>query len=237
MKKNEIFEEMNYMKNIPYRNAIGGLSYLARITRPDIQYATFYAARYQSDPGKAHWQTPKRTLRYLKGTQEHKLQADRNAPFIEIKCDSDHLGDPNEQKSTTGYIIAMKNIPILTKSRLQGMTAKSSTEAEIIALCDCVEDTIWCVNALEEFGYKVQPTIRVDNKPAIQTVERNQLTKGNKHIAKRYHFVKDYLKNEQIKITHIPTDENTADMLTKPLQKTKLRKFVQHLMCTDRKHK
>ena len=162
-----------------------------------------------------------------------KKKEQEKAPFIEIKCDSDHLGDPDKLKSTTGYIIAMKGIPILSKSRLQGMTAKSSTEAEIIALCDCVEDTIWCKNMLEEMGYKTQPNIRVDNKPAIQTVERNQLTKGNKHIAKRYHFVKGYLKDEQIKITHIPTDQNTADMLTKPLQKTKLRKFTKDVMSTQ----
>jgi len=208
-------------------------SHLARLTRPDIQFATFYAARYQRDPGIAHWKTTKRTMRYVKQTKHYKMEADPNRPFLEALCDSDWMQDPEKYASTSGYMICMKGIPILAKSRLQKLTAKSSTAAEIIALCDCVEEIVWVINLLEEIGYKTRPTIWVDNKPCIQTVERNQLTKGNKNLAMRYHFIKGYLRNERLRIRKISTEDNIADMLTKPLARNKLKTFASKVLNTS----
>ena len=100
------------------------------------------------------------------------------------------------------------------------MNAKSSTNAEIIALCDTVEETVWIKHLLTELGEKVdQPTIQVDNDPAIDTVKHSKICKGNKHIANRYYFVKDYLKQNIIKIEHVDTHENIADICTKALDK------------------
>ena len=95
---------------------------------------------------------------------------------------------------------------------------KSSTNSEIIALCDTVEEVLWIKNLLNELGEKIdKPTILVDNAPAIDTVKHNKICKGNKHIAHRYYFVKDNYKQNQIDIKHIPTDENIADIMTKAL--------------------
>ena len=76
-------------------------------------YATFYLARHQKDPGLAHWKGLKRELRYLKGTKDLALKANKNEPLFEMCCDSDNGGDPNEGKSTTGIIARMHGIPIL----------------------------------------------------------------------------------------------------------------------------
>ena len=46
----EALEEAEYMKNVPYRNVLGALSRLTRMTRPDIQFATFFHSRYQTNP-------------------------------------------------------------------------------------------------------------------------------------------------------------------------------------------
>ena len=148
------------------------------------------------------------------------LKADRNLPLLQIYTDSDHGGDPDNGKSTTGILILMYGIPILAKSGIQRINAKSSTNAEIIALCDTVEEVVWIKNLLTELGeLKDKPVILVDNQPAIDTVKDNKICKGNKHIANRYYFVKDNYKQKQIDIQHIPTDENIADIMTKPLTK------------------
>ena len=86
----------------------------------------------------------------------------------------------------------MHGIPILTKSSIQRMNAKSSTNAEIIALCDAVEEAVYIKNLTEELEMKIDPTIRVDNQPAIDTMINQKMVKGNKHIMNRYYFVKDY---------------------------------------------
>ena len=54
----------------PYRQLLGALAHIARFSRPDILFAVFYLARYQQNPGEAHWKALKRILRYLKGTKD-----------------------------------------------------------------------------------------------------------------------------------------------------------------------
>ena len=90
------------------------------------------------------------------------------------------------------------------------MNAKSSTNAEIIAL----------KHLLTELGEIIdQPTIQVDNDPAIDTVHHTKICKGNKHIANRYYFVRDYWKKKIIQIKHVSTKENIADICTKALDR------------------
>ena len=148
----QIMSEINQMKKTPYRGAIGGLSHLCRLTRPDLQFATFYHSRYQSDPGVRHWQSMKRIFRYLRGTTKAALTYDKNKPFLEIYCDADWGGDPDKERSTIGIIMLMKGLPIYHKSRVQVNTAKSTANAELIALCDCTEETIWIKGLLDDFG-------------------------------------------------------------------------------------
>ena len=74
---------------------------------------------------------------------------------------------------------------------------------------------------LTELGEIIdQPTIQVDNDPAIDTVHHTKICKGNKHIANRYYFVRDYWKEKLIKIEHVSTKENIADICTKALDRS-----------------
>ena len=52
-------DEKEEMKNIPYINAVGSILYLAILTCPDIAYAADILARFNSNPGMAHWNAVK----------------------------------------------------------------------------------------------------------------------------------------------------------------------------------
>ena len=221
---------MKQMNNTPFRSTLGSLSHITRMTRPDIQFATFYHSRYQVDPGVAHWRGLKRILRYLVGTTNSKLRADKELPKFEMYCDSDFGGDPDEKKSTTGIVARMYGIPILVKSKIQNMNAKSSTNAEIIALCDAVEELVYIRNLLGELGVKIDPIIQVDNQPAIDTMQNQRLVKGNKHIMLRYHFVKDYVSKGLVKLKYVPSEGTLADILTKPMKKVGFRRLANRLL-------
>ncbi|KAK9721226.1 hypothetical protein QE152_g5595 [Popillia japonica] len=67
-----------------------------------------------------------------------------------------------------------------------------------------------------------QPTIvYCDNKSAIDLAETSAYRQRTKHIDVRHHFLREKIEDGEISINHIPTDEMTADSLTKPLFKQK----------------
>ena len=111
------------------------------------------------------------------------------------------------------------------RDQLHGTT--TGHDAEIIALCDCVEQTVWIRNILQDLGKTITPVIECDNQPAIRTVLNNQLCKGNKHIARRYHFVKGYVDAGIIQIKYVPSAENRSDLLKKPLNGPQLAGLLQ----------
>ena len=57
--------EREEMKDIPYRRVIGSLMYLATCTRPDIPAAVSSLARFNADPGMAHWEGVLHVLKYM----------------------------------------------------------------------------------------------------------------------------------------------------------------------------
>ena len=65
--------EINEMKSMPYKVAVGSLMYAAIGTCPDIAFAVSLLGQFMHNPGKPHWKVAKHILRYLKGSCELKL--------------------------------------------------------------------------------------------------------------------------------------------------------------------
>ena len=63
-----IIEETE-MENIPYRQVIGSIRYLASSRRPDLCFSTGLLSHFMTNPGPKHWQALKRIFRYLKHTK------------------------------------------------------------------------------------------------------------------------------------------------------------------------
>ena len=53
----------------PYASAVGSLMYALMYTRPDIAFAVNILSRFQSNPGKNHWEGVKQVMRYLRRTK------------------------------------------------------------------------------------------------------------------------------------------------------------------------
>ncbi len=102
--------------------------YLAVTTRPDIAYAARVLARFNSNPGLAHWQAAKHVLCYLKGTMDYKLvykPSTSPEPFITYS-DADHGGNPDNGKSTerSGSIVIPFGASLMTVIRMPMITTK-----------------------------------------------------------------------------------------------------------------
>ena len=62
-----------------------------------------------------------------------------------------------------------------------------------------------------------------DNQATIKTAQNEIRNERSKHIDVRYHFIRECVANNKLKVAYCATEEMTADMLTKPLAKSKMR--------------
>lgn len=75
-----------------------------------------------------------------------------------------------------------------------------------------------------------KPTvIYEDNQGAIALTENDKFHPRTKHIDIKYHFVRDSVNKGDCNFLHIPTAEQAADGLTKPLGKVQFLRFVDQL--------
>ena len=217
------------MKAIPYRELIGKLLYLAIATRPDIAYVVGVLCRFVENPGLPHWHTAKRVLHYLKGTTTMKLIYSRSSTpdLFTTYSDADLSRNPDNSHSTGGFAVCIGGGAIQWGSRLQPHVSLSSTESEYTTASKVSCEVMWMRYLLEELGYDVScpSPLLVDNKSAIQVAKHPEHQSTMKHVHCAYHWIRDLVDQRQITISHVPGNENPADIFTKPLGRLKFTKF------------
>jgi hypothetical protein len=92
---------------------------------------------------------------------------------------------------------------------------------EIIAAGSTIKEVIWIRNLLSELNEpQHDPTeIHIDNQPAIDIILKDMAKTKTKHIALQHQFIKDYISKMKVRPVYIPTKQQPADLLTKPLGK------------------
>ena len=203
-----------------YKQIIGSLMYITT-TRPDLQFAVSLLSRYMSRPTKLHLHAVKRVLRYLRDTEDYGIWYKRGgAGELQVFTDSDFAGDVDRRKSTSGYVFLMDNAAVAWLSKKQPIVTLSTTEAEYVAASVCACQAIWFKRILGELGYNVDGStvIYCDNTSTIK-LSKNPVFHGRcKHIGVRFHFLHDMVKDEEIQLEHCGSEEQVADIFTKPLK-------------------
>ena len=62
----------------------------------------------------------------------------------------------------------------------------------------------------------------------MKMIKNDKFSNRTKHVDTKYHFVKDLVSDGKMKLEYVQTDENIADMFTKPLSAVKL-KYLREL--------
>jgi hypothetical protein len=221
MSKNKSSPEENTDgENFPYREAVGSLIYLAVTSRPDISYAVNQVAQHSENPNRSHWAAVKRIISYLKGTSKLGIKFDgRCSKTITGFTDADYAGDLDTRRSTTGFVFLLNSGPVSWSSRRQPCVSLSTTEAEFIAASETVKEAIWLKRLLTEIGNNGDKPIPIlcDNDSTIKLVKNNQFHQRTKHIEVRHYFVREKQEAGEIEVSYVPTQDNLADIFTKPL--------------------
>jgi hypothetical protein len=211
------------MADIPYAELVGGLNFLATRTRPDISYIVSQLCRFMHNPGLAHWRAAKRVLRYLKGTKSLGLMY-YGRDDVKGATDSDWAGDPDQRRSTSGFVFKLSNGPVSWKSQRQRSTALSALEAEYMAQCSAARQAAWLHQLLSETTARGGPIILYGDNQGSQAVAKNRKTDAKtKHIQVQYHFTRDKVEDKTIQLQYCQTDLMIADYLTKPVSAVKFK--------------
>ena len=226
-----------------YRSVIGKLLYLEKCSRPELAQAVHQCARFQANPKVEHGKALKRIGRYLLATRDKGMILQPNGTSFECYVDAgfagdfvkDYSDDPDCARSRTGFVIKYGGCPIIWCSKLQTEITLSSTEAEYVALSQALREVIPLMNLMKEMatqGHEVGTTtpkihckVFEDNSGALIMAKEHKSRPRTKHIAVKYHHFREYVERGEITVHHIGTNEQLADLLTKPLP---IEKFKRH---------
>jgi hypothetical protein len=116
-------------------------------------------------------------------------------------------------------------------SRLQGIVALSTTEAEYVAATSAGQEILWLRNLFTELGYKFNSssTLYIDNRSALSVAKNPEHHGRMKHLDLRFYWLRNEVEKGSITMVHLPTEEMPADIMTKALGRLKVGEMVDML--------
>ncbi|GJW57813.1 copia protein [Tanacetum coccineum] len=137
-----------------------------------------------------------------------------------VYADSDHARDYVDQKSTSGICTFVGCCLTSWFSKKQTALAISTTEAEYVSAGKACQQALWMKQALIDYDVRLDDVpIMCDNKGAIDLSKNPMQHSRTKHIEIRHHFLRDNVQKGHISIEKVPSVDNIADILTKPLKR------------------
>eukprot|EP00253_Pinus_taeda_P003335 PITA_03335 len=159
-------------------------------------HAVGIVGRFQANPKETHLQAVKRIFKYLQGTQNYGLWYPRNTDLtLHAYTDADWVGRVDDRKST------------------------SAVEAEYVAATSCCTQLLWMMQTLQDFQITCTPPISIlcDSTSAIIISKKPVMHSKTKHIPIKYHFLREQVLEQKVKLEYVPSKEQVADILTKQL--------------------
>ena len=224
--KTDMQNDVQFDKEV-YQQAIGCLTYLSTNTRPDISAAVSALSQHMSNPSSDHWSGVKRVFRYLKGTIDYGLVFSAGDGVLHGYCDADWAGDIDNRRSTSGYVFRIGDATVSWSCQKQKTVARSSTEAEYVSLSYATQEAVWLRRLMDDLGFGTQAPMKMyeDNNGAIELTKNAKHHNRTKHIDIAHHFVREKVEEKEIVVTHCPSKEMTADIMTKGIPRVQFEKL------------
>ncbi|WKA03451.1 hypothetical protein VitviT2T_021558 [Vitis vinifera] len=229
---NVLLEDPSY-----FRGLVGALQYLT-LTRPDLSYSVNYASQFMHAPTLVHLKMVRRILRYVKGTIDIGLHFTSHTTLdLCAFSDADWAGFPTTRRSITGYCTFLGENLISWCAKKQHTIFRSSTEAEYRAMAHTAAELTWMSFILNDLHVPLAstPTLYCDNTSALHMTINPVFHARSKHIELDYHFVRERVALGLLVTQHISTENQVADLFTKPMSKAALSKF-QTKLCLQPRH-
>jgi len=168
-------------------------------------------------------------LRYLRGTAIlglvfQRLET-RKPRLLQGYIDADYTGDPDQQRSTMGYVFTVAECIISWKAELKDTIAFSMIEAEYMAAVEMSKEVLRLRGLVKTFSI-IQDSVRVhyNSQSVIYLAKDHRYHKRTKHIDVRLHKIRQWVVDDKvIDFIKISKKKNPADMMTKTIPAEKFR--------------
>ena len=186
-------------------------------------------------PCDTHWALVKRILRHIRGTTAMGLTPTASPDTSLVAySDADWAGCPDTRRSTSGYCVYLGPSLIPWSSKRQPTVSRSSAEAEYWAVANAVAECSWLRQLLQELLCEVTKATLVysDNVSAVYLAANPVHHRRTKHIELDIHFVREHVALGRVRVLHVPTDQQFADVMTKGLPTSTFEGFRSSLCVT-----
>ncbi|GJY17036.1 ribonuclease H-like domain-containing protein [Tanacetum coccineum] len=175
---------------------------------------------YMRDPREPHFAALKRILRYVQGTVDFGLQLYVSATTSLVGyTDADGAGFPSTRMYTLGYCVFLGDNLLSWSTKRQHTPSRSSVEAEYRGVANVIAEITWLRNLLCELHSPLSTATLVycDNVSAVYMSANPIQYQKIKHIEIDIHFVRDMVTVGQVRVLHVPSRYQYADIFTKGL--------------------
>jgi hypothetical protein len=203
-----------------YQHMVRKLNFLLQYWL-DIGFVVNNVNWFCTHPQKPHLDVVKHIYRYVKGAIDMGLFYWQGEDCVLSKfSNANWAGDRDDKISTIGYIFLLGSTPIMWHSHKQLCVVVSSTENEYMALSSCVREGVWLWRLLIELNLikSTKPMIISCNNQSVIKLSDNPIFHARtKHIEVHHHYIWKPIQNGVMKITHVLSQDQIADIFTKPL--------------------